>query len=147
VVGLLKNLKRNNYVKPNLNPLKDQTFGPVDLLKSPVTVPYRTSKWMWNNKKKTLLGALIAERLGSHAGWWGPGTQDPNTLDVGGTDQIPTNTTTTPIENINQRNTTGNKDFSIERRGGSVRAYGGRVAPGMKMGGSLKKAKNGKFYR
>ena len=41
-----------------------------------------------------------------------------------------------------------NMNYSIEKKGGPVKARGGKTAPGMKSkGGGLKIDKNGKFYR
>lgn len=41
-----------------------------------------------------------------------------------------------------------NKNYLFEKKGGPVRAKGGKIAPGMKSkGGGLKMDRNGKFYR
>ena len=52
------------------------------------------------------------------------------------------------VDSIKNPNFKPNINYSIEKKGGPVKARGGKIAPGMKSkGGGLKMDKNGKFYR
>jgi hypothetical protein len=138
--------KKSLYEKlnPNINPFA-QKFGPVDLMTAPVRWPWNATKWAVKNPKKSILAALVAERVGNYMGLWGnKGGGNSNTLEVSGTDQIITNDSSVESQNLGQTD-----DFKgFERRGGRVRRggqrkYGGQRLGAKKMGGVPGMSKGG----
>jgi hypothetical protein len=115
-----------------------------NLTVDPVKLAYR------NKGKTALLGgnALLAYYLLKR----GDGIKDVELKDQFNFD---TNLNTFQMDNtnVNMDSTINptfkpNINYSIEKKGGPVKARGGKTAPGMKSkGGGLKMDKNGKFYR
>ena len=124
------------------------------VLQSPYTIPKAGLTAAYRNPKTTaLLGANTA--LAYYLLKRGDGTKDIDLKDQFNFDQdlntYQMDNTRVNLDSTRNPNFTpniNNKMYLFEKKGGPVRAKGGKIAPGMKSkGGGLKMDKNGKFYR
>lgn len=124
------------------------------VLQSPYTIPKAGINFARRNPKTTAaIGANTA--LAYYLLKRGEGVKD---IDVQDQFNFNTDLNTFQMDNTNvnldsTRNPNftpniNNKNYLFEKKGGPVRAKGGKIAPGMKSkGGGLKMDRNGKFYR
>ena len=121
------------------------------VLQSPITIPKAGIQAAYKNPKTTaLLTANTA--LAYYLLKRGEGVEK---IDVRDQFNFDSNLNTFQMDNTNVNmdstknpNFKPNMNYSIEKKGGPVKARGGKTAPGMKSkGGGLKMDKNGKFYR
>ena len=152
-----KNKKKTNNKKKNTNKesFLDKQFqfkspSVRDILKSPYTIP----KAGINVARKNPLGtSALAISLAAYLRSRQPGIDQVEPIE---NFNIPTNfsndfniTRNTQVPNVNLDSILRNQDMlDFDKKGGRVKAKGGKVAPGMrKQGGGLKMDRNGKFYR
>jgi hypothetical protein len=115
----------------NINPFSGK-FSAKDFGKGLYQKPIALGKWALNNKAEAIAYTVAGNWAGKKLGLWGgpkPATQ------------------TNKPEYKNYMDKPKKRTYqSFERTGGPVRAYGGRVTPGMKTGGGLK-WRDGKWVR